>query len=80
MPSMTIKSIPDKLYKTLKRNARINHRSLNGETIACLERSLGMTHANKQETLSRIDSIRNTLKSVKLTEKALNTAKSVGRK
>ena len=38
--SITIKNIPDPLYEELKRSAKRNHRSINSEIIACLEREL----------------------------------------
>ena len=79
MPSVTIKSIPDKVYQHLKRSARINHRSLNGEAIACLERSLGMTRPSSETVLSRIDEMRKNLKGVKVTDRLLRSAKNDGR-
>jgi plasmid stability protein len=79
MPSMTLKSIPDEVYRHLKSNARMNHRSLNGEAIACLERSLGLTRQNAEEALLRADALRNAVKGVKLTDRLLRAAKSGGR-
>ena len=79
MPSMTIKSIPDKIYQNLKRNARLNHRSLNGEVIACLERSLGVTQPSKETVLSRIDEMRQSLKGIKVTDRVLLSVKNNGR-
>jgi plasmid stability protein len=38
--NITLKNIPDKLYKQLKRSADANHRSINGEAIACLSKAL----------------------------------------
>jgi hypothetical protein len=76
---MTIKSIPDDVYRLLKNNARMNHRSLNGETIARLEQSLGLTRQNAEETLSRADALRKSVKGIKLTDRMLRAAKNGGR-
>jgi len=41
MPALTIKNMPDEVYRRLKESARLNRRSLNSEAIVLLERSLG---------------------------------------
>jgi plasmid stability protein len=80
MTTMTIKNIPEPVYRSLKRSAQTNHRSINGETIACLERSLGLTtQSSPGAILDRIDAIRNTLKGMHLTERLLRSAKEAGR-
>lgn len=40
MPAITVKNIPDTLYKNLKLAAQAHHRSINSEIIACLEKEL----------------------------------------
>ncbi len=40
MPTLTIKNVPQDLYKRLKTRAAQNRRSLNGEAIVCLEQAL----------------------------------------
>ncbi|MBU3916139.1 Arc family DNA-binding protein [bacterium] len=40
MPAITVKNIPDTLYDNLKQSANLNHRSINSEIIACLEKEL----------------------------------------
>lgn len=37
MASITVKNIPDDLYKRLKQRAAANHRSINSEIIVCIE-------------------------------------------
>ena len=37
MVSITIKNIPEQLYSKLKTQAKLNHRSMNGEILHCLE-------------------------------------------
>ncbi len=51
--NMTIKNIPDSLYVRLKESADANHRSLNSEVIACLERVLFPVRMTAQERLAR---------------------------
>jgi plasmid stability protein len=80
VPTMTIKNIPEPIYHSLKRSAQANHRSLNGETIACLERSLGLsTQPSPISALGRIDGIRDALKGMKLTDRMLRKARVDGR-
>ncbi|MEX2601200.1 MAG: Arc family DNA-binding protein, partial [Balneolaceae bacterium] len=40
MPSITVKNIPDSIYNKLKQQAQAQHRSMNSEIIACLERTV----------------------------------------
>ena len=40
MPTLTIKKVPEVLYRRLKEHAALHHRSMNGEVIACLEKAL----------------------------------------
>ena len=40
MPAITVRNIPDTLYDNLKQSAHLNHRSINSEIIACLEKEL----------------------------------------
>ena len=39
MATITVKNIPDELYDLVKQSAKAQHRSINNEIIACLERS-----------------------------------------
>ena len=40
MPTITVKNIPESLYENLRESAGANHRSINREVIACIERAL----------------------------------------
>lgn len=55
MPSITVKNIPDNLYKNLKLAAQVHHRSINSEIIACLEKELLI---NKVTVSKRIENAR----------------------
>jgi plasmid stability protein len=79
VPSVTIKKIPERLYRSLKQRARAHHRSINGEAIACLERTLGVTRLAPQGVLARIDEMREQLRVPKLTDRILREAKNRGR-
>lgn len=49
MPSLTIKNIPDKVYKKLKLKAERNKRSLNSEILTCLESAVEYKKINSEE-------------------------------
>ncbi len=42
--NLSIKNVPDKLAKRLRRRAEINHRSVQGELLTILENALGSEH------------------------------------
>ncbi len=58
MPNLTIKNLPDDIYRRLKDTAEANHRSLNGQVIAFLEQALLQTRPPVQEQLRRIRKLR----------------------
>lgn len=55
MPSLTIKSLPEEVYTSLKKAAEKNRRSLNSEVIVSLQRSLAGSRPPTDEV---IDSLR----------------------
>jgi plasmid stability protein len=58
MASITIKNIPQELYEKLKITASLNHRSLNNETINCLESVLMPQRLSVADKLLRAKRIR----------------------
>jgi antitoxin FitA len=44
MATITIKNLPDTLYKKLKNRAKTNHRSINGEIVNLISKELGGSH------------------------------------
>lgn len=59
MPTtLTLKDIPDEVYKRLKQSARRHRRSLNGEAIVCLESVLVPTRTPPAERLARARALR----------------------
>ena len=61
MVSITIKNIPQELYEKLKITASLNHRSLNNETINCLESVLMPQQLSVADKLLRAKRIRTKL-------------------
>lgn len=59
MPSITVKNIPDKIYNKLKLQAEAQHRSMNSEIIACLERSVEPKRISPEEILHQARTLRN---------------------
>jgi len=78
MPNITVKNIPDSIYKKLKQQAAAQHRSMNSEIIACLERSVEPKRVSPDEILHQARSMRNKVKgSLSATE--INSAINEGR-
>ena len=50
MSDFSLKNVPDELYEFLRASAELNHRSINGELIHLLERSLKPTRRCAKET------------------------------
>ena len=58
MPALTIKNVPDDLYKELKQVAEQHHRSINSEVIVCLKNALFPRRITPTERLSNMQSLR----------------------
>ncbi len=79
MATLTIKNIPDPVYRRLKHQAAHHRRSLNQEIISCLERSSGSVPVDPETFLARARDIRKLVKGPLLTERRLKQLKSAGR-
>jgi plasmid stability protein len=79
MPTLTIKGLPEPLYRRLKEQAEAHHRSLNGEIIACLERALGPSLMDPADWLAQAAAFRARLKLKPMTRRALEAARKTGR-
>ncbi len=79
MPSLTLKNIPDSVYRRLKRQAARHRRSLNQEIITCLENSTGAAPLDPSTFLAKAREIRKRIKGPLLTEKRLRQLKTAGR-
>jgi plasmid stability protein len=79
MPALTIKNIPDTIYKQLKTAAELHRRSINSEVLIYLERSLMATKTSPTERLSLIEQLRANVKPNSITPEAIEQAISSGR-
>jgi len=80
MKNITVKNIPEGIYERLKEAAETNHRSLNSEIIACLERSVVLQRLDVEETIRRADEVRARIKGPKLTTAEIIRARDRGRR
>jgi antitoxin FitA len=79
MANITVKNIPDDLYKNLQYFAAINHRSLNNEIIVCMEKSMRGRRFKTAQFLDKAQEIREEIKLPYLTDDKLNSIKQEGR-
>jgi len=79
MPTLTIKGLPSELYRRLKAQAAAHRRSLNGEIIVCLERSLAAGPIDPATWLADAQAFRRGLKVRPLTRREVTAAKVAGR-
>lgn len=79
MTNLTIKNVPDALYRALKETAERNRRSLNSEVIHRLERSVGGAAIDPEAFLARARAVRERGHVPYLTEEALRRARDEGR-
>ena len=79
MATLTIKNIPEKLRKRLKKSAAQHRRSINGEAIICLEKVLVSNRVDPQDFLAWARSLRARMPRVFLAPKDLRDAKNQGR-
>jgi antitoxin FitA len=62
MPSITVKNIPEPIYKKLKQQAEAQHRSMNSEIIACLEQYVEPKRVSPDEILRQARMMRRKVK------------------
>lgn len=79
MPTLTIKGLPDPLYRRLKQQAEAHRRSLNGEIIVCLERALGAARPELRVWLAQARALRERLRGRLLSDRQLRAARGAGR-
>ena len=78
MASVTIKNLPDSIYRKLKARAKNNHRSINGEIVNVLAHELNEAEINVPEFLAEAEKIRNRVK-IAFTDEGLIAIKNEGR-
>jgi plasmid stability protein len=79
MPTVTVKNIPVGIYERLIRAAAINHRSINNEIIACIERAVGSYEVNPDLLLANARTLRTKMASPPIPDRELARAKTTGR-
>ena len=79
MTTITVKNIPADLYERLKRTAKVNHRSINSEIIACIERSVSQRPLEIDAFLVQARQLREWTAEYVTNDEELNTAKMEGR-
>lgn len=79
MPTLTIKGLPEILYRRLKRRAARHRRSLNSEVILCLEQATNLPIIDPETWLLEVDRLRDRLALTPLTDSALRRMKAAGR-
>lgn len=79
MNSITIRGIPERVYRELKRRAESQHRSLNREIILCLERSCVNEAFDPDDWLARADRLRTKIGHPGFTDARLRADKRRGR-
>ncbi|MBN1362115.1 MAG: Arc family DNA-binding protein [Sedimentisphaerales bacterium] len=79
MPTITVKNIRAELYEKLKRVAAINHRSLNSEIIAWLERAVCSQQVDPDRLLAQARRLRAETPAHPITDRQSIHAKRAGR-
>jgi len=77
--SLTLKNIPDEIYRRLKLSAEAHRRSLNSEAIVCLEAVLIPTSLPPGERLARARALRGQLTQAHFKARDIDKAKRQGR-
>lgn len=80
MPNLSLKNVPEDLYRRLQRKAVEHRRSLNSEILCTLEEALRTTRVDPDAFLARVDSIQQRVKGAPLTDELLRQAKEGGRR
>ena len=81
MPALTIKGLPDDLYRRLKAEAETSRRSLNSQAIVCIERGLGDQRRDTDELVAELRRWHRKLRGrPHLTNAFLRRAKAEGRR
>jgi len=79
MPAMTIKNIPDDLYRELKHIAEQHHRSINSEVIVCLKRTLFPVRISAEDRLNSARALRASIASDIISANEMDHAINEGR-
>jgi plasmid stability protein len=79
MATVTVKNIPDELYKRLKTVAEINRRSINSQIIVCIENAVTSRRINPDEVLENARRLRQLTAGHPISDEEFNRSKAEGR-
>ena len=79
MATVTVKNIPDELYKRLKSVAETNRRSINSEIIVCIENAVTSHRIDPEELLASARQLRKLTIDHPISDEGFNEAKAQGR-
>jgi plasmid stability protein len=79
MYSMTVKNIPEDIYKRLKHSAKVNRRSINSEIIVIIEKAVQSKKIVSEDFLVRARQIREKTADYKITDDEFTQEKKAGR-
>ena len=79
MPDVALRGMSPELHQALKRAAERRHRSLNGEILARLEASMGVTTVDVEALLARVEERRARSSIPHLNADELRVLKETGR-
>ena len=79
MPAITVKNIPEDLYKRIKESATTHRRSINNEIIFRLKQALSSRKIDPEKLIARVEAMQESLQMQPLTEDFLKEAKNGGR-
>jgi len=77
--SLTLKGIPEPLYRALKQRAKDSRRSLNGEAIVLLEAALLGAPPGSADVMTRVIAVRERGRGPYLRDAELRAARQAGR-
>ena len=79
MYSITVKNIPTDIYESLKRSAKANRRSINGEIIVIIEQAVKSKKTSPEDFLVRARLLREKTADYTITDDEFAQAKEAGR-
>ena len=77
--AITVKGIPEQLYRRLKAAAAVNHRSINSEIISRIEQTLMARRVPAEELLERLRKLHGSFGGRRLELEQLDAARREGR-
>ena len=79
MPTVTVKNIPEELYKQLKSVAERNRRSVNSEIIMCIENTIITRRIDPNEAIEDARRLRQLTTGQEISDEEFSQAKAEGR-